>query len=154
VGQPIWEVAVHVQSILAAKGTEVATISPDASVGDAVAALKDHRVGALVVSSDGRTIDGIVSERDIVRRLADDAGGTLERAVADVMTREVTTCGRKDTIEKLMWVMTEKRIRHVPVVDEAGGLAGIISIGDVVKHRLGQLESENQSLYEYITQGR
>jgi CBS domain-containing protein len=144
---------VHVQSILATKGAEVATIRPDASVGEAVAALRDHRVGALVVSADGRTIDGIVSERDIVRRLAEDEGGTLQLAVADVMTHEVTTCGRKDTIEKLMWLMTDKRIRHVPVVDE-GALAGIISIGDVVKHRLGQLESENQALYEYITQGR
>jgi CBS domain-containing protein len=70
------------------------------------------------------------------------------------MTRQVTTCGAKDTIEKLMWLMTEQRIRHVPVVDDGGTLVGIVSIGDVVKHRLGQLESENKALYEYITQGR
>jgi CBS domain-containing protein len=74
--------------------------------------------------------------------------------VADLMTRQVTTCAPKDTIEQLMWLMTDKRIRHLPVVGEDGGLAGIVSIGDVVKHRLGQLESENQALFEYITQGR
>ena len=70
------------------------------------------------------------------------------------MTREVTTCGHKDTIEQLMWLMTDQRIRHLPVADDEGALAGIVSIGDVVKYRLGQLESENQALYEYITQGR
>ena len=144
----------YVESILAVKGAEVATIGPEASVGEAVATLREHRVGALVVSSDGSHIAGIVSERDIVRRLADHAEGTLALAVGDVMTREVTTCGAKDTIEKLMWLMTEQRIRHVPVVDDDGVLVGIVSIGDVVKHRLGQLESENKALYEYITQGR
>ncbi len=82
------------------------------------------------------------------------ASTALDRSVADLMTREVTTCAPKDTIEQLMWLMTDKRIRHLPVVGEDGGLAGIVSIGDVVKHRLGQLESENKALYEYITQGR
>jgi CBS domain-containing protein len=144
----------YVESILAGKGVEVATITPAATVREAVAALRDHRVGALVVSGDGRTIDGILSERDIVRRLAEQAEGTLDLTVADVMTSEVTTCGPKDTIEQLMWLMTSQRFRHVPVVDDGGLLAGIISIGDVVKYRLGQLESENQALYEYITQGR
>jgi CBS domain-containing protein len=144
----------YVESILAGKGVDVATITPDASVRDAVAALRDHRVGALVVSTDGRTIDGILSERDIVRRLAEQADGALDLAVADVMTSAVTTCGPKDTIEQLMWLMTSQRFRHVPVVDDGGLLSGIVSIGDVVKYRLGQLESENQALYEYITQGR
>jgi CBS domain-containing protein len=144
----------YVQSILAVKGTEVATIAPDASVRDAVALLNERRVGALVVSADGRTIDGILSERDVVRGLGSRSTAALDLAVADLMTRDVTTCGDKDTIEQLMWLMTDKRIRHLPVADDEGGLAGIVSIGDVVKFRLGQLESENQALYEYITQGR
>jgi CBS domain-containing protein len=145
---------VYVQSILAAKGDEVATITPDASVREAVALLNERRVGALVVSTDGRHIDGILSERDVVRSLGASAAGALDQTVADLMTRQVTTCAPKDTIEQLMWLMTDQRIRHLPVADDAGQLAGIVSIGDVVKHRLGQLESENQALYEYITQGR
>jgi CBS domain-containing protein len=144
----------YVQSILAAKGDEVATITPDASVREAVALLNERRVGALVVSTDGRHIDGILSERDVVRSLGASAAGALDQSVADLMTRQVTTCAPKDTIEQLMWLMTDQRIRHLPVADESGQLAGIVSIGDVVKHRLGQLESENQALYEYITQGR
>ena len=144
----------YVESILAAKGADVATITPDATVRDAVALLNDRRVGALVVSADGRRIDGILSERDIVRGLGARSTDALDLAVADLMTSEVTTCGEKDTIEQLMWLMTERRVRHLPVADDGGGLAGIVSIGDVVKYRLGQLESENQALYEYITQGR
>jgi CBS domain-containing protein len=144
----------YVQSILAGKGDEVATIAPDATVREAVALLNERRVGALVVSTDGHRIDGILSERDIVRSLGTQASTALDQSVADLMTRQVTTCAPKDTIEQLMWLMTDQRIRHVPVAGEDGGLAGIVSIGDVVKHRLGQLESENQALYEYITQGR
>ena len=144
----------YVDSILAAKGVEVATIAPGATVRDAVAALGHHRIGALVVSSDGQTIDGIISERDVVRCLAEQAEGALAVLVADVMTSEVTTCGSKDTIEQLMWLMTSQRIRHLPVVDDEGRLAGIVSIGDVVKHRLGQLESENRALYDYMTKGQ
>ncbi|HEX6786795.1 MAG TPA: CBS domain-containing protein [Acidimicrobiales bacterium] len=144
----------YVQSILAGKGDDVATIGPDATVREAVALLNERRVGALVVSTDGHRIDGILSERDVVRSLAADASAVLDQSVADLMTRQVTTCAPKDTIEQLMWLMTDKRIRHVPVVDETGDLAGIVSIGDVVKHRLGQLETENQALYDYITHGR
>jgi len=144
----------YVQSILAGKGDEVATIAPDATVRAAVALLNERRVGALVVSTDGHRIDGILSERDIVRSLGTQASTALDQSVADLMTRQVTTCAPKDTIEQLMWLMTDQRYRHVPVAGDDGGLAGIISIGDVVKHRLGQLESENQALYEYITQGR
>ena len=144
----------YVESILAAKGADVATITPDATVREAVALLNERRVGALVVSADGRRIDGILSERDIVRSLGDRSADALDLTVADLMTSEVTTCGHKDTIEQLMWLMTERRVRHLPVADDSGDLAGIVSIGDVVKYRLGQLESENQALYEYITQGR
>jgi CBS domain-containing protein len=144
----------YVQSILAAKGVEVATIAPDATLREAVASLRDHRVGALVVSGDGRSIDGILSERDIVRCLAERAADTLDVQISEVMTKDVTTCGLKDTIEQLMWLMTSQRIRHIPVADDKGKLAGIVSIGDVVKERLGHLESENKALYDYITQGR
>ena len=144
----------YVQSILAAKGADVATITPDASVREAVALLNERRVGALVVSTDGHRIDGILSERDIVRSLGAQASTALDQSVADLMTRQVTTCAPKDTIEQLMWLMTDQRIRHVPVAGEDGGLAGIVSIGDVVKHRLGQLESENQALQDYVHQGR
>jgi CBS domain-containing protein len=144
----------YVQSILAGKGDDVATIGPDATVREAVALLNERRVGALVVSTDGHRIDGILSERDVVRSLAADASAVLDQSVADLMTRQVNTCAPKDTIEQLMWLMTDQRIRHVPVVDDTGGLAGIVSIGDVVKHRLGQLETENQALYDYITHGR
>jgi CBS domain-containing protein len=144
----------YVQSILAAKGSEVATIRPGATVREAVARLNERKVGALVVSDDDRTIAGIISERDVVRRLGTDSVDALDLTVGDIMTREVTTCGHKDTLEQLMWLMTDQRIRHLPVIDDDGSLGGIVSIGDVVKHRLGQLESENQALYDYITHGR
>jgi CBS domain-containing protein len=140
----------QVASILAGKGSNVATILPDASVADAVEQLRSLGVGALVVSTDGRTVTGIVSERDVVRRLASDAAGVLSLPVHAVMTTAVHTCGPDDAVERLMVMMTEHRIRHVPVVVD-GELAGIVSIGDVVKGRLGQLERENQALYEYFT---
>ena len=143
----------YVEAILAGKGTEVVTVEPEATVQEAVAVLRERGVGALVVSRDGRSIDGILSERDVVRRLAEHGGAVLGMTVGEVMTSEVTTCGLKDTIEQLMWLMTERRIRHVPVVD-GGALRGIVSIGDVVKNRLGHLESENQALQDYITHGR
>jgi len=141
-----------VKSILSAKGTDVATVRPDATLVDVTAALRDHGVGALVVSTDGSTIDGIVSERDVVRALAAHGGATLERSVSSVMSDDVVTCDPTDTMDELMAMMTARRIRHVPVT-ENGSLAGIISIGDVVKARLGQLEQENDQLYDYI-QGR
>jgi CBS domain-containing protein len=140
----------HVHNILRHKGTEVATIAPDASLADATAALRDHGVGALVVSRDGSAIDGIISERDVVRALAAHGGSSLGRDVASAMSRQVTTCQGSDTVDHLMAMMTERRIRHLPVVDDAGALAGIISIGDVVKARVGQLESENHQLHDYI----
>ena len=140
----------HVQNILKVKGTAVATIGPDVSLADATAALRDHGVGALVVSSDGRTIDGIVSERDVVRALAAHGGSTLGRNVASAMSTAVTTCHGHDTVDHMMAMMTERRIRHLPVIDDEGKLAGIISIGDVVKARVGQLEIENDQLHDYI----
>ena len=140
----------NVQAILSSKGDEVATITPEATLAEASAALRDHGVGALVVSADGRHIEGIVSERDVVRALAAHGGSTLGRTVSSCMSPQVVTCSRGESIEHLMGLMTDRRIRHLPVVDEAGLLGGIISIGDVVKARLGELERENSHLHEYI----
>jgi CBS domain-containing protein len=144
----------NVQSILGAKGSDVATIKQDASLADATAQLRDRGVGALVVSDDGRHIDGILSERDVVRTLAAHGSSALGRTVVSAMSVNVVTCRPDDSVEELMVSMTDRRIRHLPVVDPDGLLAGIVSIGDVVKARLGQLETENQALFEYITQGR
>ena len=140
----------HVQNILKTKGSAVATIVPTATLADVTAALRDHGVGALVVSSDDRTIEGIISERDVVRALAAHGASTLGRDVASAMSSTVTTCHGQDTADHLMAMMTERRIRHLPVVDDEGLLAGIISIGDIVKARVGQLEIENDQLHDYI----
>ena len=139
--------------LLQAKGTSVATIHPDATVGDVVEGLAANGVGALVVTEDGERIAGIVSERDVVRALHSRGAGVLAEPVRSVMTADVYTCQRTDTTDGLMALMTEHRIRHVPVVTEAK-LAGIVSIGDVVKSRIGELESENSAIIEYIQTGR
>lgn len=139
----------NVQSILGRKGTEVATISQTASVCDAVRMLDERGIGALVVSGDGHAIEGIISERDVVRVAAN---GTLDDVtVGAVMSTQVVTCSAGDGVDRLMALMTERRIRHLPVADERGHLAGIVSIGDVVKARLTELEHENQALADYIS---
>lgn len=144
----------NVQSILAGKGDDVATTTQAASLADVAQLLRDKGVGALVVSGDGRAIEGIVSERDVVRALAAHGSGALGRTVGSVMSTDVVTCASADGVERLMSLMTERRIRHLPVVDNDGRLGGIVSIGDVVKARLGELESENKALFDYITHGR
>lgn len=139
--------------ILDNKGRDVATIAPDATVADAVAALAEHNVGALVVSTDGEHLQGIISERDVVRALARDGAAALEQSVADLMAGEVATCdGRADT-EGMMNVMTTGRFRHLPVMD-GDRLSGIISIGDVVKVRIDELATEREQLVGYIQHGR
>ncbi|MET0910279.1 MAG: CBS domain-containing protein [Ilumatobacteraceae bacterium] len=143
----------NVQAILSRKGTAVATVQPAATLAQATASLRDHGIGALVVSANGRTIDGILSERDVVRALAAHGGSTLGRDVASAMSANVVVCQPDDTVDQLMAMMTDRRIRHLPVLDTTGELAGIISIGDVVKARLGELELENNQLHDYI-QGR
>ena len=146
------EVVIQLSSILAAKGHAVRTIDPQATVNALVQALAEHRVGALVVSTDGRGVAGIVSERDVVRALVDGTAA-LQRPVSAIMTTDVH-CARPDTtIDELAVLMTDQRIRHVPVLDDDGALAGLVSIGDVVKFRLGELEGERQALLGYITQG-
>ena len=129
---------------------EVVTIGPDATVRELIALLAEHNVGALVVSEDGERVTGIVSERDVVRRLhADEA--VLDTAVSQIMTADVHTCSGDDGVTDLMQAMTEHRIRHVPVVAD-GRLTGIISIGDVVKNRIGELEFERDQLDHYVHQ--
>jgi CBS domain-containing protein len=141
----------NVENILKRKGTEVATIAPGATVAEALARLKEHNVGALVVSADRRTVAGILSERDIVRRLADEGARLLDQPVSAVMTKNVYSCRPDDSIAELMTQMTVRRIRHLPVV-VSGRLVGIVSIGDVVKDRVEEVEQEAQALREYITQ--
>jgi len=132
------------------RNADVITISPDASVRDLVALLAQHNVGALIVSADGNSLDGIVSERDVVRRLNDE-DGVLDAPVSGIMTSVVETAEPDSLLEDLMKTMTERRIRHVPVLTD-GRLTGIISIGDVVKHRIGQLEFERDQLDNYLHQ--
>ncbi len=140
----------RVSNLLASKGTMVVTVTREATVGDVVADLAHHRVGALVVSPDGVTIQGIVSERDIVKRLSVLHTELLDDPVASIMSTEVQVCAPTDDVETIMNLMTEHRFRHVPVV-EAGRLVGIVSIGDVVKSRIEELEKDRNELMEYIT---
>lgn len=139
----------RINDVLSAKSSqEVITIAPDATVRDLLGMLATHNVGALIVSSDGTAVEGIVSERDIVRRLHEDED-VLSAPVSSIMTVEVHTCEGHAKINELMQVMTERRIRHVPVVKD-GGLTGIISIGDVVKSRMSELEFERDQLDSYV----
>lgn len=141
----------NVQSIIGGKGTDVATVTQTASLHEAIGLLGEHRIGALVVSGDGEAIEGIISERDIVRTTAAGGAAALDGSVGSVMSTDVITCTASDGVDRLMGLMTERRIRHLPVVDEGGRLAGIISIGDVVKARLTELEQENRALSDYIS---
>ncbi len=144
----------QVAEILRKKGGQVATVAPSDTVGHACDELRRHGVGALVVSTDGSSIDGIVSERDVVRALGGDAPlDLLDKPCADIMTAEVFTCSPLDRVESLMSMMTENRIRHLPVLVDAG-LGGIVSIGDVVKFRLSELEAEARIVEDYIHHGR
>ena len=151
-----------IKHVLQAKGSDVATIAPDATLTELVDALAKYGIGAMVVSTDGTTIEGIVSERDIVRALRSDALPALRESrlihldrvtVRDIMTAEVTTCGPSTSIDEVMTQMTTSRIRHVPVTDE-DSLVGIVSIGDIVKARISHLEWERSALVDYVTTGR
>ncbi len=138
-----------VETILRSKGRAVATIRPDDTVGAAVEALVSRNIGALVASENGETVDGIISERDIVHALARHGDAILAVPVAEVMTRSVVTCDPTESVAELMAEMTNRRIRHLPVVRE-GRLCGIVSIGDVVKNRLDEIEYEARSLRSFI----
>ncbi|GLY77399.1 CBS domain-containing protein [Actinoallomurus iriomotensis] len=140
----------RISEVLRRKGGEVATIEPEANVRRLLAMLAEHNIGAVVVSTDGSTIEGIVSERDIVRRLGERGAGLLDEPVSSIMTATVRTCAPGDNVEDLRATMTEHRIRHLPVVRD-GRLAGIVSIGDVVKSAIAELESEREQLVDYIS---
>ena len=139
----------NVETILRNKGNWVATIRPEATIAEAVDMLRRERIGAIVVSEDGDSVDGILSERDVVMALADFGTDLLLRCVDDIMTRDVVTCVPDDTVGELMAEMTNRRIRHFPVVTD-GRLCGIISIGDLVKNRIDEVEFEARSLRSFI----
>lgn len=141
-----------ITEILRNKGADVTTIAPDITVRELITLLADHNIGAVVVSSDGSAVEGIVSERDVVRRLRSGAE-MLDAAVSDIMTSDVQTVSPTVTVHELSKLMTERRIRHVPVLVD-GRLSGLVSIGDVVKSRIGELEFEREQLEHYIVTSR
>jgi CBS domain-containing protein len=138
-----------VKTILAVKGSDIVGIEPNADLAAAAQLLSTHRVGALVIRGAGGRIAGILSERDVVRALAEHGTNALSIQVAKVMTRNVTTCGEDDTIASLMEKMTAGKFRHMPVVN-GNELVGLVSIGDVVKQRVGEIEKESEQLRDYI----
>jgi CBS domain-containing protein len=140
---------VQIRQLLRRKGSEVATIAGDETVRAALALLAERGIGALVVSSDGRRIDGILSERDIARGMHERGAALLGDPVSSVMTSEVHTCGPGVAVLELAQLMTDRRVRHVPVVED-DAMIGIVSIGDVVKARLDELEEERKQLVDYI----
>ncbi|MDQ0380028.1 CBS domain-containing protein [Amycolatopsis thermophila] len=141
----------RIADLLRNKGHWVATVRPESSITDLLAGLAEHNVGAMVVAGEDG-IAGIVSERDVVRKLHERGPALLERPVSEIMTTVVATCTPRDSVDDLSVLMTQRRVRHVPVV-EGGRLVGIVSIGDVVKTRMEELEATQQQLAAYIAQG-
>lgn len=139
-----------IKAILDDKGNQVHCVARDSKISEALQMFKLEEVGALVVSQDGKRIDGIVSERDVVLALADQGPSLLEQSVNLIMTHDVLTCAPRDRILDVMALMSEKHIRHVPVVAE-GTLCGIVSIGDIVKERLEEVEADASAMHRYIT---
>jgi CBS domain-containing protein len=138
-----------VSIILAVKGREVVSIEPTATLANAVALLAEKRIGALLILGAGGRISGILSERDIVRALAERGAGALGEPVSQIMTRKVSTCTENETVASIMERMTAGKFRHVPVVEQ-GRITGMISIGDVVKHRLHEMERDSAAMHDYI----
>lgn len=138
-----------VGKILRDKGNAIISVGENASVREALKVLKDHRIGAVVVLGAKGRLAGILSERDVVRALPDQGGEILDQPVSRLMTRDVITCSPADSVNSLMAKMTEKRVRHLPVMDK-GKLVGVISIGDVVKERIAETEHEAEAMKEYI----
>ena len=139
----------YVSALLENKGADVVTAAPNTTINQAVALLAENKIGVLVISANGKSVDGILSERDIVRALAEQGNDLGSTDAATLMSRDVVSCAPGDTIKSLMGLMTERRIRHLPVLED-GILAGIVSIGDLVKHRLRELEDEASDLRTYI----
>ena len=142
----------NVETILKTKGREVVAVKPGESVASAAETLHRRRIGAALVLDEDGAVAGVISERDIVRGLATHGGVVLGMKVAELMTSDVQTCEPGDAVDLIMAIMTERRVRHLPVLRN-GKLVGVISIGDVVKHRLAEIENEAQSLREYISTG-
>ena len=142
----------RIADLLRKKGSAVATVTPDTTVTTLLAGLAEHNVGAMVVVAPDGSIAGIVSERDVVRRLHEHGPALLDGPVSEIMTTLVASCTPDDSVDQLSVLMTERRIRHVPVRAD-GRLAGIVSIGDVVKNRMEQLEQSQEQLQAYISQG-
>jgi CBS domain-containing protein len=140
----------RISDVLRVKGTQVVTVTPDTRVRRLLAVLAEHRIGAVVVSGDGTSVDGIASERDVVRALAGRGAAVMSEPVTAIYTAEVHTVTPQTQIEDVMRMMTEHRVRHAPVVVD-GRLRGIVSIGDVVKNRIDELETERAHLTDYIT---
>lgn len=140
----------RISDVLRVKGTQVVTVTPDTTVGRLLAVLAEHRIGAVIVSHDGSTVDGIASERDIVRAFGERGPAVMSELVTAICTAEVRTVTPATSLEDVMRMMTEHRVRHAPVVVD-GGLRGIVSIGDVVKSRIDELETERTHLTNYIT---
>jgi CBS domain-containing protein len=138
-----------IRQILAGKGSQVVATRPEATVVEVAGLLKEKRIGAVVVTDPHGRLCGIISERDLARGLAEHGAGLLTMKVDQLMTADVVTCAPEDGVQQLMHKMTASRVRHLPVID-AGELVGIISIGDVVKHRLEELEAETHLLHDYI----
>jgi CBS domain-containing protein len=141
----------RISDVIRHKGGQVVTIPMDATVQQLLDILEEHRIGAVVVSNDGSTVSGIVSERDVVRHLRTAGGDLLDQMVVTIMTSEVHTCAPEDGVEDLARTMTDRRIRHVPVVVD-GKLQAIVSIGDIVKSRIDELQTERDQLVGYIQQ--
>jgi CBS domain-containing protein len=142
-----------ISDVLRVKGAQVVTVTPDTKVRRLLAVLAEHQIGAVVVSGDGTSVDGIASERDIVRALATRGAAVMSEAVTAIQTAEVRTVTPQTPLEEVMRMMTEHRVRHAPVVVD-GRLRGIVSIGDVVKSRIDELETERTALTDYITDAR
>ena len=140
----------RISDVLRVKGTQIVTVTPDTRVRRLLAVLAEHRIGAVVVSGNGTSVDGIASERDIVRALAERGAAVLSEPVTAIYTAQVRTVTPQTSLEEVMRMMTVHRVRHAPVVAD-GGLAGIVSIGDVVKTRIDELETERAALTGYIT---
>jgi CBS domain-containing protein len=143
----------RITDVLRVKGTRVVTVTPDTTVRQLLAVLAEHRIGAVIVSVDGTSLDGIASERDIVRAFAKRGAAAMSEPVTAIYTAEVYTVTPDTQIEDVMRMMTERRVRHAPVVQD-GNLRGIVSIGDVVKNRIDELETERAALTDYITSAR
>jgi CBS domain-containing protein len=143
----------RISDLLRVKGTKVITVTPDTKVRGLLQVLADEKIGAAVVSADGTSVDGIVSERDVVRAFAQRGAAVMSEPVTEIYTAQVRTVAPETSLDDVMRLMTEHRMRHAPVVVD-GALNGLVSIGDVVKSRIDELETERAALSDYITTAR